>query len=97
MNNVPVDELKRMGADYTLAVKFHADDIEKNSNIMDIVMKSIDIMGSKISENNINSSDYVLDVYTDKVGLLDIEKLDKCFEFGYNAVMKKKDEINLIK
>lgn len=94
LNNVPVDEVKRMGADIILSVKFHSDSVEKNSNIMDIVMKSIDIMGTKISEDNLKLSDYILDVYTDKVGLLDIKKLDKCYEYGYNCV---KDNINIIK
>ena len=70
-----------------------ADKIEKDSNIMDIAMKTIDIMGSKISEEGLKTSDYVLNVYTDKVGLLDIEKLDKCYEYGYQSVIKNLDAI----
>ncbi|MBR2786522.1 MAG: patatin-like phospholipase family protein [Clostridia bacterium] len=93
VNNVPVDEVKLQGADYVLAVKFHADEIEEDSNIMDFVMKTIDIMGSKISENSLKQSDFVLDVYTDKVGLLDYEKLDKCYEYGYKAVIQNLEEI----
>lgn len=88
LNNIPVDEVKNQGADFVLAVKFHSDNIEEDSNVMDFVMKSIDIMGSKISEDNLKMSDFVLDVYTDKVGLLDYEKLDKCYEYGYNAVVE---------
>ena len=49
-------------------------------------MKTIDIMGSKIAEESLEKSDYVLNVYTDKVGLLDVEKLDKCYEYGYQCV-----------
>jgi len=56
-------------------------------------MKAIDIMGTKISEKGLNQSDYILEVYTDKVGLLDVKKLDKCYEYGYQAVMNKIDEI----
>ena len=41
-------------------------------------------------------SDYVLDVYTDKVGLLDYGKVDKCFEFGYRAVMENLEKIRNI-
>ncbi len=93
LNNVPVNEVRKQGADKILAVKFDADPIDENSNIMDIVMKTIDIMGNKISEENLEKSDYVLNVSTDKVGLLDINKLDKCFEYGYEAVIKNIDEI----
>ena len=56
-------------------------------------MKTIDIMGNKISEESLKKSDYVLNVYTDKVGLLDIKKLDKCYEYGYQSVMKNINEI----
>lgn len=50
-------------------------------------------MGNKISEESLKKSDYVLNVYTDKVGLLDIKKLDKCYEYGYQSVMKNINEI----
>lgn len=93
LNNVPVIEVKKQGADKVLAVKFDADTIDESSNLMDIVMKTIDIMGTKISEDNLEASDYVLNVYTDKVGLLDVEKLDKCYEYGYQSVEQNWEEI----
>lgn len=74
LDNVPVNEVKKQGADKVIAVKFDADPITEESNIMDIVMKTIDIMGSKISEESLEMSDLVLNVYTDKVGLLDVRK-----------------------
>ena len=96
LNNVPVKEVKKQGADKVIAVKFDADKIDENSNMMDIVMKTIDIMGNKIAEENLEQSDYVLNVYTDKVGLLDIDKLDRCFEYGYEAVIKNLEQIKQI-
>ena len=63
---------------------------------MDIVMKTIDIMGSKISEESLEMSDYVLNVYTDKVGLLDIQKLDSCYKYGYDCVMQNIEQIKNI-
>lgn len=96
LDNIPVNEVKKQGADKIIAVKFDADQIDETSNIMDIVMKTIDIMGNKIAEENLEKSDYVLNVYTDKVGLLDTHKLDKCFEYGYEAVIKNLDEIKKV-
>ncbi len=93
LDNVPVSEVRKQGADKVIAIKFDADKIDEKSNVMDIIMKTIDIMGNKISEENLESSDIVLNVYTDKVGLLDIQKLDKCFEYGYEAVIKDLDKI----
>ena len=93
LNNIPADEVRLQGADKVIAVKFHSDTITKESNLMDVAMKCIDIMGSKISEKSLNMSDFVLDVYTDKVGLLDYNKVDKCFEYGYNAVIDNLEKI----
>ncbi len=50
LDNVPVEEVKKQGADKVIAVNFKADDIDESSNIMDVVMRAIDIMGNKISE-----------------------------------------------
>lgn len=93
LDNIPVYEVKKQGASKVIAVKFDADKIDKKSNIMDIVMKTIDIMGNKISEESLEMSDYVLNVYTDKVGLLDVKKLDKCYKYGYDCVIEHIDEI----
>jgi len=96
LDNTPVNEVKKQGADKVIAVKFDADPVDKESNIMDIVMKTIDIMGSKISEESLEMSDLVLSVYTDKVGLLDVEKLDSCYQYGYNCVVSNLEKIKQI-
>ena len=93
LDNIPVNEVKKQGADKVLAVKFDADIVNESSNMMDIIMKTIDIMGSKISEESLEMSDYILNVYTDKVGLLDVKKLDKCYKYGYECVMENIDKI----
>lgn len=94
LNNVPVIEVKRQGIEKVIAVNFKPDDITEESNYMDIAMRTIDLMGNKIAEENLKQSDYVLTIQTDKVGLLDIKKVDSCFEYGYKATMR---EINKIK
>lgn len=96
LDNVPVLEVKKQGADKVIAINFKADDIDKKSDVMDLAMRTIDIMGNKISEENLEQSDYVLTIRTDKTGLLDIEKLDSCYQYGYNAVMENLDEIKKI-
>ena len=93
LNNIPVEEVKKNGADKVIAVNFKADDITEDSNIMDIVMRTLDIMGNKISEEGLNLSDYILTVETDKTGLLDIEKLDECYMSGYKKAKENIDKI----
>lgn len=96
LDNIPVNEVKKQGADKVIAVKFDADPIDEKSNLMDIVMKTIDIMGSKISEESLEMSDYVLNVYTDKVGLLDTQKLDSCYQYGYQCVIDNLEAIQRV-
>lgn len=96
LDNVPVSEVRKQGADKVIAVKFDADPIDETSNIMDIIMKTIDIMGNKIAEENLETSDMVLSVYTDKVGLLDVKKLDSCYQYGYDCVTKNLRKIKAI-
>ena len=80
LDNIPVLEVKKQGADKVIAINFKADDI----------------MGNKISEESLEQSDFVLTISTDKTGLLDVEKLDKCYQYGYQAVVQNWNKINHI-
>ena len=88
-----LNEVKKQGADKVIAVKFDAEKIDEESNFMDVAMKTIDIMGNKISEENLEMSDLILNVYTDKCGLFDIDKMDKCYEYGYLCVKENIEKI----
>ena len=97
LDNFPSLEVKKQGVDKVLTVNFMADDINEDSNIMDIVMRSIDIMGNKASEENVKNSDMLLTIQTDKTGLLEVEKLDDCYKYGYRQTINNMDKIkNLI-
>ena len=85
LDNVPVDEVRKLGADKVIAVKFNSDKINKFSNVMDIAMKTVDMMGNKISELNLLNSDLVVTIDTDGTGLLDIQNSKYCFDSGYKA------------
>ncbi len=88
LDNIPVLEIKKQGADKVLAINFKADDVDDHSNMMDIIMRTIDIMGNKISEESLAQSDFILTISTDKTGLLDTEKLDECYQYGYKTVIQ---------
>lgn len=96
LDNIPVEELKKQGADKIIAVNFESDPINNESNIMDIMMKTLDIMGDKISEESLKMADIVVTVNTDKTGLFDIKKIDYCYKSGYNSVIQNIKEIKRI-
>ena len=93
LDNTPILPLKRICKHKVMAVNFEADPVEENCDVMDIIMKTLDIMGNKIAEESFKQSDLVLTVPTDRAGLFDIEKMDKCYKFGYATTMKNIDKI----
>ncbi|MCI8273603.1 MAG: hypothetical protein HFJ55_05940 [Clostridia bacterium] len=96
LDNIPVIPLKNICDSKIMAVNFEADPVEIDSDLMDIVMKTIDIMGNKIAEKSLEKSDFILTVPTDRAGLFDIEKLDKCYKFGYDTVINNLDKIKCL-
>lgn len=96
LNNLPVDIAKELGADKVISVRFNNDKIKEKNNIIDIGMKTIDMMSSKISSRNIEKTDIDLLVNTEGTSLLDIENVDYCFNSGYNTAMKHMKDIKKI-
>lgn len=93
LDNIPTKEVKKLGADKVISIKFDSDTVDENSNAMDIVMKVADIMGSKISEKSLKESDYVVTIPTDGTGILDINKIDYCYKSGYDTMQGEIKEI----
>jgi NTE family protein len=96
LDNVPSLEVKKFGAEKVISVNFEADKIDENSSVMDIAMRTIDIMGNKISEESLSNSNFVLTIKTDKTGLLEIENIDECYKYGYRQAIKNIEKIKEI-
>ena len=58
------------------------------SNIIDTALKSFDIMGHEINEYQIKQADYMLDIESSNVSLLDITKIDYMVTLGYRTTKK---------
>ncbi len=93
LNNIPVDIAKNLGADKVIAVRFSSDKINSNSNIIQIGMKTIDMMSNKICENNLKNANITLTVDTNGTSLLDIGNIDYCFQSGYETALENMDNI----
>ena len=93
VDNTPALEVKKLGADKVISIDFDSDKVTTDSNIMDIVMKIIDIMGRKVSEESLKISDYIVTIPSDGTGLLETTKIDYCYKSGYDTVMNNIDKI----
>ena len=93
LNNIPTRAVKELGADKVISVKFDSNKIDTISNAVDIVVKVSDLMSEKTSEEDLKQCDYTITVPTDGTGILDVNKIDYCFESGYETTKKQIKEI----
>ncbi|MDO4283643.1 MAG: patatin-like phospholipase family protein [Clostridia bacterium] len=93
--NTPVSILKQMGAKKVLAICFDKNDKcdTYSKNIIGITMKTFDIMGHQVNEEELSRADFVLTPNVEDVGLLDCSKTKKIVNQGYYAVKNNIDKI----
>ena len=93
--NTPWKELKEIGADKIISVVFSEDKKEKKStNIIDCITGSMGIMMPELYNYEIEGIDYLLNIKTEDIGLLEIDKIEELYNIGYKTTKK---EINKIK
>lgn len=93
LNDIPTREVRELGADKVISVAFESNEINEESNIMDIAVRCLDMMSRKMSQKSLETSDYLLEINTDGTGLFDVGKIDLCYKLGYIQTTKKIKEI----
>ena len=92
--NAPWRELKEIGTDKVISVVFKEKfDKECCMNIIDVAARSIGLLSNELSNYEWDGTDYLLEVYTEKIGLLDMDKIEKLYEIGYETTKKQIKEI----
>lgn len=92
--NIPWKELKQIGAEKVLNIVFD-DKISSNcnKNLVEIAGRSISLIGRELSNYELNGADYTVKIKSDKVGLLDMSKIDELYELGYQQMKKEIEKI----
>lgn len=94
--NIPWRETKNLGADKVLSVTFDKNIKEKKcDNIVDIISNSFTILNDELANYEINGTDYLINIKTKKIGLLDMEKIDELYELGYVEAKKQIKKLNI--
>lgn len=88
--NTPWRELKEIGTDKVISVVFR-EKFDKNCcmNIIDVATRSIGLLSKELSNYEWNGTDYLLEIYTEKIGLLDMDKIEELYEIGYETAKKQ--------
>lgn len=92
--NVPWKETKIMGAEKVISVIFEKDiQCNTNENIINVVANSLDILSHELSTYELAGADYLLEIKTKNIQLLDVSKIDQLYEEGYKVAKGKMNEI----
>lgn len=96
VNPVPVDVLKGMGADFTIAVNVIPSRHAENSttpNIFGVIMQTLYIVGYHALESSVENADVLIEPDVEKIGLTDFKKVDEGIKRGEEAADKALSEI----
>ena len=55
--------------------------------------RSIGLLSNELSNYEWDGTDYLLEIHTDKIGLLDMDKIEELYEIGYKTAKKQIKEI----
>lgn len=92
--NTPWKELKEIGADKIISVTFSENKKEKDKiNILDCITGSMGIMMHELYNYEIQGIDYLLNIKTDDIGLLETDKIEELYNIGYKAAKKEMTKI----
>lgn len=93
VDNLPVQTLKDLGAEKTIALSFKLDEYTENENLFTTILRACDIFSMKDVKKGQELSDINIEINANKVKLLQIDDIDKTIEIGYDEVMKNKEKI----
>lgn len=95
--NMPWKELKALGAKKVLGIGFETmlKENDKCSNMIEIAIRSMDMLGHELSTYELDGIDYLIKIPTNKVSLLDSSKIDELYQKGYEITKEKLRKIDL--
>ncbi len=96
LDNIPADEVKKLGIDKVLTIKFVLNTNSKPRGMYNIAMKCVDTIFEGLARESINISDLVFDIDVSKSSSFSISKIDYCYEQGYQYAITRINELRKI-
>ena len=82
LDNVPAGEVKKLGVDKVLTIKFSAGLTYEPKNIYEVAFKAVDILFDARAEEAMRQSDFVLDLDLSQASVFNTKKIDYCYNVG---------------
>ena len=83
LDNIPIKEVKKLGVDKTITIKFTPTKNTNPKNIYDMAFRSIDVIFDDRDVDRIKESDYIVDIELESLCTFNIKKIRHCYERGY--------------
>lgn len=93
LDNIPADEVKKLGVDKVLSIKFILGENVKPRGMYNIAMKCVDTIFEGLAKQSIDISDYVFDIDVSQASVFNIKKIDYCYNEGYKYAITKINEL----
>ena len=95
VDNLPVQILKDMGANKTIAISFDLNRYSPSKSLEGVLIRALDIFSNSAVQKSRKIADISIEIYNPGTSLLSMDEIEKTVENGYNAVMEQKEEILL--
>ena len=96
IDNLPAQEVRKLGAEKVLSVRFSSEKNSDPKNLVEVAIKSVDLMFDQRTAAEIASSDYSITLDLAEASVFNIKKIDYCYEQGYITAMKNMAQIKEI-
>ncbi|MGN1327405.1 MAG: patatin-like phospholipase family protein [Clostridia bacterium] len=96
IDNLPTDEVRKLGAEKVLSIRFSSENNNDPNNMIEVIMKSIDLMFDQRTAQEVANSDFAITLDLPEASVFNIRKIDYCYNQGYIAAMENMAKIKKI-
>lgn len=96
MDNLPTNEVRKLGASKVLSIRFSSENKTDPQNIIEVAVKSIDLLFDQRTAQEVANSDYALTLDLAEASVFNIKKIDYCYEQGYITAITNMDKIKKV-
>lgn len=88
IDNLPANEVRKLGADKVLAIRFSSANNTDPKNIFEVALKSVDLLFDQRTDAEVSSSDFAITLDLADASVFNIKKIDYCYTKGYIETIK---------
>lgn len=93
IDNLPAQEVRNLGAEKVLSVRFSSENKSDPKNIFEVALKSVDLLFDQRTTAEIASSDFAITLDLPEASVFNVKKIDYCYNQGYITAMENMSKI----